>query len=240
LDIETSPNQVHSWGLFNQNISLNQLIEPSYTLCWSAKWYREKEIMFMSIYENGSKMMTEGIHLLMEEADAIVTYNGVRFDIPVLNKDFILQGLAPTSPAKQVDLLKVCRKQFKFASNKLAYVAPTLGLGTKKTTTHDLWVKCMEADPVAWKKMKAYNIQDVRLLEKLYTRLRPWIKGHPNRSLFEADVVCPVCSSTSYQRRGYAYSQASKWARYCCNRCHSWFRGGRSLAKGPDDKFISI
>jgi len=29
LDIETAPNTAHVWGLWNQNVSLNQLMESS-------------------------------------------------------------------------------------------------------------------------------------------------------------------------------------------------------------------
>ena len=41
LDIETAPNIVHSWGLWQQNIGLPQIVKSGYTICWSAKWYKE-------------------------------------------------------------------------------------------------------------------------------------------------------------------------------------------------------
>lgn len=46
LDIEVSPNTAHVWGLWQQNVSINQLMESSYTLCWAAKWHGTKEVMF--------------------------------------------------------------------------------------------------------------------------------------------------------------------------------------------------
>lgn len=51
LDIETSPNLAAVWGLFNVNIGINQIIKPGGTLCWAAKWYGEKEIMFSSVLD---------------------------------------------------------------------------------------------------------------------------------------------------------------------------------------------
>ena len=44
LDIETSPHTGFHWGLFQQNISLNQLIESSTVLCWAAKWLNKNKI----------------------------------------------------------------------------------------------------------------------------------------------------------------------------------------------------
>jgi len=48
IDIEVAPNTAHVWGIFDQNISINQLLESSYTLCYAAKWYGESKIMFDS------------------------------------------------------------------------------------------------------------------------------------------------------------------------------------------------
>ncbi len=46
----------------------------------------------------------------------------------------------------------------------------------------------MNKDPAAWKVMEKYNKQDVLLLEKVYDRLLPWIKSHPNHHLFNGHV----------------------------------------------------
>src|SRR6266566_9677627 len=120
LDIENSPHLVHTWSLWDQHVGLDQIVNPGYTLCWSAQWVGEVAIKFMSVYEHGKDLMLAGIHALMDEADAIIHYNGCRHDIPLLNKDFVLAGMAPPSPAKQVDLLQTCKRQFKFPSNKMA------------------------------------------------------------------------------------------------------------------------
>ena len=48
LDVETSPNTAHVWGLWQQTVSLNQLMESSRVMCWAAKWVDEKVILFDS------------------------------------------------------------------------------------------------------------------------------------------------------------------------------------------------
>jgi DNA polymerase elongation subunit (family B) len=224
VDIETAPNLATVWGLWNQNIALNQLIKAGYTLCWAAKWHGDKEIMFESVV-TGEKRMIRRIHKLLDEADAVCHYNGTKFDIPTLNKEFLLQGLRPPAPFKEIDLLRTARRKFRLASNKLDYVAKSLGLGEKAHHKgHELWLECMAKKKDAWKTMETYNKQDVVLLEKVYDRLMPWVVGHPNRSVMEGAECCPKCASKSFQARGYAQTAAAVYRRYQCNDCGSWFR----------------
>lgn len=242
LDIETAPNLAHVWGLWNQNVGLSQLVESGYTLCWAAKWLGKKEVFFSSI-RDGKKKMVRDIHKLMNEADAIVHYNGNRFDVPTLHKDFILNGLPPPSPSKQVDLLRVVKKQFRFPSNKLAYVSVALGIGSKvEHSGHDLWVRCMAGDDAAWATMERYNKQDTRLLEKLFDKLKPWIKALPNAGLYTPDnsEVCPKCGSESYQRRGMEHTTTCSYQRFQCCSCHGWFRSVRNIGPKPSKKFASL
>jgi len=230
LDIETAPNLVHAWGLWDQNISINQIIESGYTLCYAAKWYNEEEVYFDSVFDNTPKGMLEGIHALMDEADAIIHYNGTHFDIPTLNKEFLLAGMSPPAPAKQIDLLRTARSQFKFPSNKLDYVATALGLeGKTPHKGHGLWVGCMNGSKEDWEIMEIYNINDVIILEQVYNKLKPWIKNHANHGLFASGgLVCPNCGGNHYQKRGFAYTHSGKYQRYQCNGCTNWFRAKKA------------
>ncbi len=225
LDIETAPNKVYTWGLFNQNIALNQIDEPGYTLCWSAKWLGKKEIMFASLYKNGKREMLKQIEDLLNEADVVVHYNGTRFDIPILNQEFLSMGWGPPKPIQQIDLLRTVRSRFRFTSNKLAYVAEYLGLGKK--VQHKgmmLWRECMAGITVAWRKMEEYNKQDIRILEKVYLALQPWIVNHPNFGLyvFRDRPNCPSCGSGDIQKRGLARTQTLTYQRYRCMSCGAW------------------
>lgn len=233
LDIETSPHTAHVWGLWNVNVSINQIQASGRTLCWAAKWLGDKKVMFDSVYNSTSQDMVSRIHDLLDEADAVVHFNGSKFDIPVLHKEFLLHGLPPPAPFAQIDLLKTVRRQFRFPSNKLDYVAQTLGLGAKtRHKGHELWTGCMNNDPTSWKVMEKYNKQDVILLEKLYNVLLPWIKGHPNRSLYQSETCCVTCGSTSVQKRGFSHTQTMVYQRYQCTSCGSWMKA-RAAEKNP-------
>lgn len=242
LDIETSPNTAYVWGLFKENIPLARLIESRKTLCWSAKWYGEKNVMFDSIHQSSEKQMLKGIHKLLSQADVVIHYNGKRFDIPNLNREFIVNGMKPPKPYKQVDLLQVAREQFQFTSNKLAYVTKVLGIpGKVIDTDFTLWVKCMNNDPKAWKEMEAYNKLDVILLERVYDKFVPWIKSHPNYGTYQENAeVCPNCGGTHYHKEGFAYTKHQKYQQYACNDCGTWFRSNKTLTKKGTKKHVGI
>jgi predicted RNA-binding Zn-ribbon protein involved in translation (DUF1610 family) len=235
LDIETSPMTVYSWGLWNQNIAIKNIIDSGKMLCWAAKWVGEEDVMFSS-FLTGHKKMLKKIHKLLDQADAVVHYNGSRFDIPTLNKEFLLEGMTPPSPYQQIDLLKTARQQFRFPSNKLDYVGQALKVGKKEGHEgFELWVKCMNKDAEAWKKMESYNKQDVVLLEQVYHKFLPWIKNHPNRALVKNEgMTCPTCGGHDMIRRGYNLTKTGKYQRYQCNGCGTWSSSRKTEAVEPD------
>jgi DNA polymerase elongation subunit (family B) len=229
LDIETSPVVAHAWGLFKQNVAINQIIEHPRTICFGAKFLAEKKVHFYSEYQHGPEAMVLAAHALLNEADIVMHYNGDNFDLPRLNTEFVLLGLTPPAPYKSIDLLKVVRANFAFTSNKLAYISERLGLAGKvKHEGHSLWVKCLAGDPKAWALMKKYNVQDVRLLEEIYELLKPWISSHPHVGLYTGDDdVCPNCGSAERQRRGFAHTNLGKFQRFWCTACGTWSRANR-------------
>lgn len=216
-------------------------MESSYVLCWSAKWYGEDEVMFSGVNTVKPKSMLNRIHKLLNDADAVIHYNGTKFDIPTLNKEFLLYDMTPPAPYKQIDLLRVARGQFRFPSNKLDYVAQALDLGKKtKHIGHELWIKCMAKDKEAWLMMEEYNRNDVILLEKVYDRLKPWIKNHVNHGVYESGLCCTNCASINYKRSGWAYTTAHKYQRYCCKDCGTWFKASMVNMVGEPKRFSSI
>jgi uncharacterized protein YprB with RNaseH-like and TPR domain len=178
LDIETTPIKAYVWGLWDQNIAINQIIEPTEMLCFGARWHGKKNVIFKSVHHDGKKAMLEELHKLMEEADVLVGWNSAAFDHKHINREFLENGLVPPSPVKDLDLMSVVKANFQFPSNKLDYVAQALGVGAKvKHSGFQLWIDCMDGDAKAWKEMKKYQLQDVNLLVDLYDILLPWFVG---------------------------------------------------------------
>ena len=175
LDIETTPMQVYAWGLWDQNIGIDQIIKSSEMLCFGARWLGQKKVIFKSSYHDGKQAMLKELHKLMEEADVLVGWNSAAFDHKHINREFLEAGMTPPSPTKDLDLMSVVKSNFLFPSNKLDYVAQKLGVGAKvKHSGFSLWIRCMDGDKKAWDEMKKYQVQDVNLLVDLYDILNPW------------------------------------------------------------------
>jgi RNase_H superfamily/Transposase zinc-ribbon domain len=230
LDIETAPNIADVWGLYDQQLGIPNLRSVGFVLCWTAKWYGEKRIMFASCESGNGDAMILQMHALLDEADIVVHYNGAKFDIPHLQREFLVRGWQPPSPFKQIDLLRVVRKEFRFLSNKLDFVCQQLGLGGKvKNSGMVLWRGCMADDPAAWREMEKYNRQDVVILERLYDKLKPWIRSHPNHGLWDDGVVCPKCGSAKVQSRGTQTSLTQVYQRFQCTDCGGWHRAVKAI-----------
>lgn len=241
IDIENAPHLAHVWKIWDENIGLNQLLESGYILCWAAKWLGNP-LVYSDTLQSGKKNMLRGIHRLLDEADAVVHYNGNRHDIPMLNREFLEIGEFPPSPSKQIDLIETVKRQFKFPSNKLEYVAKALGIGEKVPHEgHALWIKVMNDDPEAWERMVEYNVNDVILLEDLYTRVRPWIRNHPNVGIYQGDgLVCTGCGSKNYIKRGTAITRDNFYQRFQCKDCGSWFRATKPRLPKAGEKYSAI
>lgn len=235
IDIETTPNLAHVWGLWDQNIGLNQLLAQTEMLCFAAKFLDQPKMYFARQYPDDKLEMVQLAHRLLDEADVVMHFNGKRFDVRHLNREFVQAGMRPPSPFKQIDLLNASKKQFAFPSNKLDNILKSLKLeGKVKHAGHQLWIDCMAWDEKAWRKMAAYNKRDVRALEELYFRILPWIQPHPNVGLYDEDPgavdKCPTCGSTALSLQGHRFTAVGKYQRYQCQDCGKWCSSGKRVA----------
>lgn len=230
LDIETAPAVAYLWGLFDKYVPIDRIVEPGYTLCWAGKWLGTQKIHFSSVRKHGMEGMLDRIHGMLEDADMVVHYNGSRFDVPTLNREFVIHDYAVPATFKEVDLYRTVKQRFRFMSNKLDFVAQQLGCAVKvKHKGMDLWKECMAGKGEAWKEMEAYNRQDVVVLEEVYRKLLPWIQPHPNFALYvnDDDPMCPHCGGKHLQRRGWQYTDTMRYPRWQCmdlKNCGKWSR----------------
>jgi hypothetical protein len=228
IDLETSPITAHTWGLWQQNISIKQIVESTEVICFGARWYGQKKVIFKSVHHHGKKEMLEELHALMDEADAIVGWNSKSFDHKHIRREFLEAGMMPPSPAKDIDLMLEVRKNFRFPSNKLDYVAQKLGVGAKvQHTGFDLWLGCMAGDEKSWREMKKYQIQDVNLLIDLYEKLLPWLKQPSVASHDLVEDGCTNCGSTNIHSRGLNATDTGTYRRFRCMDCGTWMRGSK-------------
>jgi hypothetical protein len=230
IDIETAPSLGWVWAKWQTNVI--DFKSDWYILSVAWKWAHEAKINVIGLndfagYEHhpeNDKQLLKQILKLLNEADIVVAHNGDSFDLPKINTRFLTHKLAPPSPYRTVDTLKIARKVFAFDSNKLDDLGRYLGVGRKiPNTGFHLWKGCMSGDPESWRLMKEYNGHDVELLEKVYSLVRAWDKNHPNVN--QGQQACPTCASLNVQRRGFSYTLLRKKQRFHCLNCRRWFEG---------------
>lgn len=241
IDIETSPIIGYSWGMYEQNIL--DVIEPTKIICAAWKWADHDNVYVKALpdypgYKPGvvdDKKLVQQLWNLLDAADLVVAQNGDQFDIKTMNARFVAYGMKAPSFYATVDTRKVAKKYFRFGSNSLDGMGKFFGLGSKVNNGgFETWLKCIAGDEKTWNLMKRYNVHDVKLLEKIYLKLRPFIKNHPNLNILggTGGDSCPSCLSDDLSKRGFAVTKRGRYQRYQCNDCGSW-------SSGPYQKVIT-
>src|SRR6185312_8473689 len=249
FDIETSPITAYTWSLWDQHVGLNQIKSDWHLLAWAAKWYGEPASKTFYADNRRAKNIQDDKELvkrlaaLLDQADAVITQNGEKFDLRKLNARAIINGLPPIKPCRSTDILKEGRKVFAFTSRKLEYVSNILNAKYKKLKHEeypgfDLWRAILSGDKRAWDVMKKYTIFDVLATEEAYEKMKGWIRTQ-NLATFEDGVqVRCRCGSDDLECRGYSRTETGKYQMYHCRACGKWPRSPVNLLKGGDQKHL--
>jgi hypothetical protein len=190
LDIETRSLTVKTFGLKDQNIGLEQVLDDGGILCWSAKWLGEDKVFFeeTKAVKSKEKVILKKLKKLMDEADIILGQNSQKFDVPIIMGLFLYYGLIDdVREFKQIDTLKMSRSKYKFLSHKLQYMSNKLCEVKKQTHAKfpgmSLWMEYEAKNPAAFIEMKKYNMADVQATEELFLKLS---KGYKSKLVTDA------------------------------------------------------
>jgi hypothetical protein len=228
LDIETSLMELYGWSLYQPEKYLDpkRIIKDWSILCWAAKWVFEPKTLHACVTTTESINRKDAsiigqLYQLFDEANIIIAHNARKFDIKKVNARFILNGFSPPSPYKVIDTLTQSRSVFAFSSHRLDELANLFGTSGKIKTDYDLWIRCAQGDYDALMEMDTYCQSDVRALEEVYVKLRPWMKNHPNLGLFQEgiDFVCRVCGNSEFEERGLYHTPLGMYKSYQCVTC---------------------
>lgn len=230
IDIEMTPNLVHTWKLWQADIWHENIVVPSEMICFSAKW-EGQPTLFYSVFHDSKQEMLQQVWNLLDAADVVIHFYGKSFDIPKINTELLLAGFSPPSPFKQIDICLQMKKRFSLPSNKLDYISKILGTsGKKKGIGYENWLKVMANDPAAWKIMKEYSIQDTEVLPEIFHKVKGWFTHVPNFAAITGKFVCPACGSDTLEKRGFTYTSVSAYQRYHCTKCGKWSRDTKRIS----------
>jgi DNA polymerase elongation subunit (family B) len=247
FDIETSPFLTYNWNRKPSYLPEQMIIEEWYVINWAAKWLFEDETITGVVTPEESKnkddrRIVEKLWYLLDEADIVIAHYGDMFDIKMMNGRFFKYNLNLPMPYKTIDTKKAAGKRMRLPALNLNYIARYMGLETKHTTNFQLWVDCMAGDPEALEKMDKYCQQDVKILEDVYLKLRPYIQPHPNLGLFiESDAkACPACASTKLKKEGTYQTTVNLYDAYRCQDCGSITRSRHAHKLNKDGITSSV
>lgn len=241
MDIETCPLDTYCWGIWEQNVGLDQIKTEWSILSVAYKNILHPKVRCLDTGGRGPGRVRDDKDLLRElrevldRADIVVTQNGVAFDMKKINARLLMHGFKPYSPVKVIDTCLVAKKHFAFTSNKLEWLSTHLTPAKKskhrKFPGFELWSECLKDNPAAWAEMRKYNKLDVVATEQLYLKMRPWIEGHPNLGAYMEgnEIRCPKCGSTNVRSNGMRYTQSGEYRRFICADCHGWSRSRYTL-----------
>jgi DNA polymerase elongation subunit (family B) len=250
FDIETSPLELLGFGLRDQNFSLNQIQKDWSVLSWAAKWLGspESEVMYACVRDQEDLRDDFGIvsqiWQLLDEADIVITQNGVRFDSKKLNARFVNHGFPPPSSYRHIDTLKIARKYFGFTSLKLEYMTTLLCTKYKKQkhskfSGFELWAECLKRNPEAWDEMETYNRYDVLSLEELYLVFRRWDKTINFNVYHDEEYSVCSCGSKDLIPNGYETTNHARKMRLKCLECGAeWVSKENLLSKGKKKSLL--
>lgn len=225
FDIETTPNIVYSWRV-GYKISLNpdNIIEERKVICICYKWESSKHVKSLVWDKDQSdRNMLEEFSKICEKADEVVAHNGDNFDVKWLRTRCIYYRIPFPDKVYSYDTLKKSRSAFRFNSNKLDYIAKYLGVGEKtETGGFDLWVKTINGDKQALKRMVDYCKNDVLILESVFQEIEKYVQVNTHVGVLMGGEkwTCVACGSSHMRFNGeLVLKSGTKKYRVRCNEC---------------------
>lgn len=246
VDIERLPGSFTA-DFWDMNAFKNRRIHPDMvtawptTVCFTGLWYGTNKPLFHAAWQDGgADAMYQAAFDLYDQADICITYNGVGFDNRHLTSGWTERGMGRPSPWRDVDLLRVARQSQGWESKTLNSVCERLNIPAKNDRYDpEVARAAMAGDTKAQRKLRAYNINDVRIMIPVYERLLPFVKGQPHvaPSLGLTKPTCPRCGSTDVTRQGTYSPGVYNYVQLKCNVCSGPFRTTYE-SRGPSVKSL--
>lgn len=223
-DVETLPMKVWSWGLSPpKRLSIDNVIEDKQIIvvCW--KELGKGKIHTLTQREMSERELIVRLRQAFDDVDVLVAHYGDRFDLPNFTAKLIEYDLPPLNKIQTVDTWKELNRVAGFSSIKLDYISRKVLDKEKIPTDFLLWRRCAAGEESAFREMEKYCRHDVRLLEEVYVRCRPYFTRHPNLA-DRGTTNCPFCNSDQFRiNKRYRTSLGIEKFHYRCGSCNAPF-----------------
>ena len=120
----------------------------------------------------------------MQSFDKIITYYGTKFDIPFIRSRALYWGIQfpEYSTINHKDCYYMVRAKLCIHRNRLEDACRLMGITGKTHIDSQYWIKALTGDRESLDYILDHNKKDVIILEKLYKRLKVYVKDS-NRSI---------------------------------------------------------
>lgn len=233
-DLENLPNKGYFFQVYDANIP-NQFISKTHAIISIAyKFVGDKDTQVISVADfpkdyaqdpYNDKKVVEKFAEIYNSADYVVAHYGDRHDTPMLHTRLMFNGLKPLRNVQTIDTCKLVKRHFKLNTNKLDHLGYWLKEGVKHPMGAQDWVDCAEGKIKAVEKMATYNKQDVKLLEKVFIKLLPYLQTKLNLNVGKEGKAhcCPHCGGEHTINRGYYNTIMSRKLTKQCRDCNHYF-----------------
>lgn len=222
-------------GLLFDIESANLNANYGFVFCVCYKWHGTSKVHTITIRDfekfksdpTCDKEVVKAFQKVVAEADYMVGHYSTRFDLPFLNTRALMHKLKPFAVIPHVDTWKISKYKLKLNSNRLdtlSRIIPSMNERELKTVIEPrMWVRAQSGHVPSIKYIEEHCVADVKVLDQVYTSIRPYCGDHPSVALMREQVGCSVCGSTHTQRRGYHITNKTKKRRMQCVDCGHWF-----------------
>ncbi len=233
LDCETSPLEVYTFSIGKTILGHKQIKTSSKVICVQYKWEGKSKAEYLEWerVEEGfdDYTMLAKVSALVSTADIIVGQNLDNFDMKVLNGRLAQHRLPPIEYENTLDILKLSRKSFRFASQKLDFRSKYYGRRGKDPMEMQDWIDVVEGHrPVSYK-MGPYGCRDVLEEQAVFYSEFDYYKTLPAKIekiirsfLEEKRIACPKCVAQKQARFNTVPMPGS--SKYTCMNCTLIFK----------------
>lgn len=252
IDIETAVPIVAAFNRYDVTISEDHVIIPGdwiLSISWAFDQCNSGEIMAFTVGLSPEEIANQDdsrlvalLYELYENADEVVAHNGKKFDFKVIQARAIANNFGVMPTAKFVDTLQMAKSKIKVPSFSLDSLCNYFGLGRKSSSGGiQTWLRVQSGDKLAMQNMLDYNLDDVKLLVKLYEKIKCLGAAGVNQGLYfdDQEIHCKSCGSTHVVETGREVATVSNLFKEVeCQECGAKARLKTSLTNKEKRKVL--
>lgn len=241
LDVEMSFNVSYHYDQWKVNIPWTHIKQRQFMISAAWQWIGSDNIYTACVLDDKARFEkdhTDDYHVIkslkdeIDQADAVIAYNGRRFDIKEINTGLDRHRLGPLHEFVLLDPIQIAKSKFRFkGGNSLANLCNLFELPVQKGKVElEDWIGATEGNKESIKKVVEYNITDIPTMVMVWERIKPFAPSKLNMNHFVDADVCSHCGSPDLKlHMKKKATRATIRYQYRCQDCHGFTTTGKTI-----------